>query len=80
MFIPLNPCYGITMERKKKMKVYKCDRCGKELAEADTFRSADIDKLVYFVTCEGVREHIHYELCEQCYTTIKEVLEDGEIK
>lgn len=53
------------------MKIYKCDRCGKYMGE----------ELVAGVMLNLDDEYTHiYDLCENCYQTIKEVLEDGEIK
>ena len=53
------------------MKVYLCDRCGKLINGEPPH-----NLLVYFERIELN----NVELCEQCYQTIKEVLEDGEIK
>ena len=61
--------------------VYKCDRCGKIMPklEADCtlrFCVESFSDLAY----EQSFVHLNFDLCEQCCTTIKEVLEDGEIK
>lgn len=53
------------------MKAVMCDRCGKNCGP---FREAGI-QLVF----DGIETH-NADLCENCYQTIKEVLEDGEIK
>ena len=54
------------------MLVYKCDRCGKLVEREDNYR-VSIENCFF-------EDYIDYDLCEQCYTTIKEVLQDGEIK
>ena len=55
------------------MLVFKCDRCG----AVDTNSPHAYGK----VTLSSVpQDYQEVYLCEQCYTTIKEVLEDGEIK
>ena len=58
------------------MVVFKCDRCGKELPNGyegyTTLQMCDPDT--------GEAKLIEKYICEQCYTTIKEVLQDGEIK
>ena len=53
------------------MLVFKCDRCGTITEDWDAF--ARIELYV-----GGEVDNIC--ICEQCYQTIKEVLEDGEIK
>ena len=57
------------------MQVFKCDRCG-NINHKDERPYASIRlELTQDIYCEE-----KFDLCEQCYTTIKEVLEDGEIK
>ena len=57
------------------MLCFKCDRCGKiDLESREPFAVVNII-LDYHEDDSG-----YYELCEQCYTTIMEVLQDGEIK
>ena len=56
------------------MKVFKCDRC----------LTCYPDEITPFVRLK-IESDFHgiyddFELCENCYQTIKEVLEDGEIK
>ena len=54
------------------MKPAKCDRCG-----IHTPKQTDR----FFLKIRYGNELIHiYRVCENCYQTIKEVLEDGEIK
>lgn len=52
------------------MQVYKCDRCGHIMEEIEAVIDLYLDHH---------KTHDSLQLCEQCYTTIKEVLEDGEI-
>lgn len=49
-----------------------CERCGKEI---ETIHDAFYIQLIH----RGLKLDIS-RLCEQCYQTIKEVLEDGQIK
>ena len=56
------------------MLVFKCDRCGTITEDFDAYARVEI----YSSPMELDGET--YCLCEQCYQTIKEVLEDGEIK
>ena len=53
------------------MICFKCDRCG-VIEENHVISFAT---LVIYTDCED-----RYQLCEQCYTTIMEVLKDGDIK
>ena len=53
------------------MLVFKCDRCGTITGEWDAYARVEILM---------PDNDMHFDLCEQCYQTIKEVLEDGEIK
>ena len=53
------------------MKFPDCDRCGGKIEDYRPFT----------ITIQQGWEYLHTSsLCEQCYQTIKEVLEDGEIK
>ena len=53
------------------MTYFKCDRCGGVEENVSPFMVVDI-------RAGGVIME-RWELCEQCYATIKEVLQDGEI-
>lgn len=63
------------------MKIYKCDRCGKvmDYMEAQINLGLSVDRLCD-LGYERYYESTQKDLCENCYQTIKEVLEDGEIK
>ena len=52
----------------------ECDRCGKSLLWEERFAC---NLLSPAFNCNPIES---YYLCENCYQTIKEVLEDGEIK
>lgn len=52
------------------MRAYTCDRCGKLLDRREAQLKLILDK---------VQTH-NVDLCENCYQTIKEVLENGEVK
>ena len=70
------------------MQVYKCDRCGKEMPRREaeislaliTYPEATIRGLISGFSDHASYDRITNDLCENCYQTIKEVLEDGEIK
>lgn len=66
------------------MQVYKCDRCGKIMekleAEVNLVLLTHPDDSCLTSFDRVLRDPIYMELCENCYQTIKEVLEDGEIK
>ena len=54
------------------MELFKCDRC-------DNF--VDFENDVYVIEIFSPLQDLGcYHLCENCYQTIKEVLEDGEIE
>lgn len=57
------------------MKVCKCDRCGEPVEHENRAILT-----MGIANEKGFYEHFTSMLCEQCYQTIKEVLEDGEIK
>lgn len=54
------------------MQVFKCDRCGRIVHPDNKY-----DLVAY---SHNFEKALDYDLCENCYQTIKEVLEDGEIK
>lgn len=56
------------------MLVFKCDRCETVNPESPKHYGHIV------LETQGRDEVLDMFLCEQCYTTIKEVLEDGEIK
>lgn len=55
------------------MKVTVCDRCGQTIENRDAY-VAEIAPAISVLNPE------RYDLCEQCFTTIREVLQDGEVK
>lgn len=67
------------------MQVYKCTRCGADGKHHEMFHLSivnfplDISPYTYG-TIPPMNRFEQALLCEQCYQTIKEVLEDGEIK
>ena len=59
------------------MKVYKCDRCGKELAEVtySPCYSADPDKIVFHIDfCEGAGQ---LDVCPTCHKDMMDHFESG---
>lgn len=59
------------------MLVYKCDRCGRELARRtyDPCYSPDLDKIVYHV---DFGEGENHDLCVVCHTYLKSCFMDKE--
>lgn len=54
------------------MTPFKCERCGKDIGNRyDCF---------YLGVSHQFERIEDYRLCENCYQTIKEVLENGEVK
>ena len=58
------------------MTVCKCDRCGTPIPYTDF---ACHLTMTLIENCKSNYRSVSI-ICEQCYQTIKEVLEDGEIK
>ena len=54
------------------MLTFTCERCGTEIENENLWFRCKLDSMTENLATVN--------LCENCYQTIKEVLEDGEIK